>query len=1047
MKCSARCAWRAILFVLVWMYCGFLEREGHAQQHASYTSFDNFTVQDGLPSNRARALLQDSQGFIWVGTDQGLVRYDGYDFVPFFLGVSDSLKSSIVNVGELFEDVLGNIWVGGFEGLVMLDPVTMEETQYYSDSTDIETLSYDNVFAIAQLDSTSLWVGTEKGLNRIELSSTAVQRYRHNSTDSLSLCGDLVTSLVFDDQQTLWVGTRDGLCSYDYSSDSFTYWPNLSQIGDNASKDFIRSLYLDEKNILWMGTHDGLYTFSVDRKRYKKVEFPFSTGEDDIKQVTTVASASEETILIGVRSGEVWSYNKESEVWEEIQFYNSLLHPNDELESIYDLHIDQSGLLWVSLWGQGLYKQIPYKAFSSYGQSPDATGYTLSHPEVLSVRASDRFKNLVWIGTNGGGLNVLDDITGRIISLGNDASTNSSIGSGEIWAIEESNSGILWVVTEIGIEYAELNSGNLDFELGALEFKKALEGIYMHSIIEDNKGHIWLGATEEGLVSLEKDNDVAQIDSSRSIKEELSSYSVWPLLPSKFNETLWIGTYGGGVNSLDLNSNPGQVTHYDLQDSSSLKYEYILTIQEDDNADIWIGTLGEGLLQLTPELDRVKRYSVNDGLPHNSVSCIQVDVSGNLWVGTYNGFAFFDTNEEIFYKFTERDGLSSNYFFENACHSDSDGTIYFGTKNGLVSFDPSSIFIDERAPKVVITGVDLYNEPIISDTSFTHKKVVDLKYDENYLRVHFSGLHYATPNENVYSYQLEGIDREWIRATSTQRFANYTNLAPGTYVFRVRAANSDGVWNEQGASLTFIIDRPYWQTWWFITLVSVFIITIAWSAHRYRVYHLLQVERTRQQISRDLHDDIGSSLNSIALFMDILVRKQVDKTLVKRLKYMAITARQLVQDLKDTVWVVNVEFDTLQALVARMEQLADNASSLPVVKCKVVSEIPDMPVKMEARRHILLIFKEALHNAQKHSEASKIEILVHCENERFAFNVKDNGVGFDQSTVSSGNGLKNFRDRANEMKAKLKIESKIGQGTLVGLSIKLADIRDGISWA
>ena len=228
----------------------------------------------------------------------------------------------------------------------------------------------------------------------------------------------------------------------------------------------------------------------------------------------------------------------------------------------------------------------------------------------------------------------------------------------------------------------------------------------------------------------------------------------------------------------------------------------------------------------------------------------------------------------------------------------------------------------------------------------------------------------------------------------------------------------------------------------------MFIITIAWSAHWYRVFHLLKVERTRQQISRDLHDDIGGSLNSIALFMDILLRnKQVDKALVNRLQYMAMTARQLVQDLKDTVWVVNVEFDTLQALVARMEQLADNASSVPVVKCKVVSEIPDMPVKMEARRHILLIFKEALHNAQKHSEASKIEILVHCENERFAFNVKDNGVGFDQSTVSLGNGLKNFRDRANEMKAKLKIESKIGQGTLVGLSIKLADIRDGISWS
>ena len=182
--------------------------------------------------------------------------------------------------------------------------------------------------------------------------------------------------------------------------------------------------------------------------------------------------------------------------------------------------------------------------------------------------------------------------------------------------------------------------------------------------------------------------------------------------------------------------------------------------------------------------------------------------------------------------------------------------------------------------------------------------------------MHFSGLHYASPDENSYSYQMEGVDRNWVRAVGTQRFANYTNLAPGTYVFRVRASNSDGVWNNEGASITFVIDKPFWVTWWFLTLSAVFFSLIAWSAHRYRVFHLLKVERTRQQISRDLHDDIGSSLNSIALFMDILVRKKlVDKALVKRLKYMAMTARQLVEDLRDTVWVVNVEYDTLHALV------------------------------------------------------------------------------------------------------------------------------------
>ena len=457
--------------------------------------------------------------------------------------------------------------------------------------------------------------------------------------------------------------------------------------------------------------------------------------------------------------------------------------------------------------------------------------------------------------------------------------------------------------------------------------------------------------------------------------------------------------------------------------------------------------MGQGLLQLDSNFNYVNTFSEKDGLPHNSVSCIQTDRAGNLWIGTYSGLAHLDVNSSTFYRFSQQDGLPDDYFIENACNSDADGTLYFGTKNGIVFFDPSLISIDERPPNVVITGIDLYNEPLATDTSFTHRKVVNLKYNENYLRVHFSGLHYATSDENAYKYQLEDVDREWVSAASTQRFANYTNLAPGSYVFRVKASNSDGVWNEQGASITFVIDKPYWVTWWFISLIISGVLFVLYGLHKLRVFYLLKVERTRQQISADLHDDIGSSLTSIALFMDFLLRdKQIDETLIKRIKYMGIMARQLVEDLRDTVWIVKTEYDNLKALVKRMEQLADIAPSEAVVQCQVLSDIPEITVKMEARRHLLFIYKEALQNAQKHSEASKIEIMVDCENEKFSFKVRDNGIGFDKRKIRSGNGLKNFKYRASKVKADLDIESNIGRGTLIGLSIKLADIRDGMPW-
>ena len=280
MKRSTHRAWRAVLFVLVGVLCGLQEKEGRAQQYTSLSSFDHFTVQDGLPSNRTRALLQDRQGFIWVGTEQGLVRYDGYNFEPIVLSGSDSSRSPVFNVGELFEDNSGSIWVGSVEGLIKLDPVSMQTRLFLSDSTNTWPLSHNNVFAIAQLDSSAVWIGTQAGLNRIEGESGLVTRFSHNPADSLSLCGSLVTSLVFDTENTLWVGTNEGLCSYDRRSSSFKYWPNLSSQNQTGSTDFIRSMYIDPENRLWIGTRNRLYAFNLSTYESEEIDVPFPKNVD-----------------------------------------------------------------------------------------------------------------------------------------------------------------------------------------------------------------------------------------------------------------------------------------------------------------------------------------------------------------------------------------------------------------------------------------------------------------------------------------------------------------------------------------------------------------------------------------------------------------------------------------------------------------------------------------------------------------------------------------------------------------------------------------------
>ena len=254
----------------------------------------------------------------------------------------------------------------------------------------------------------------------------------------------------------------------------------------------------------------------------------------------------------------------------------------------------------------------------------------------------------------------------------------------------------------------------------------------------------------------------------------------------------------------------------------------------------------------------------------------------------------------------------------------------------------------------------------------------------------------------------------------------------------MKAANSDGVWATEEATMTFVIAKPYWQTWWYIGIWIVIVSLFLWAAHRYRVYHVLKLERARQQISADLHDNIGGSLTSIALFLEGLARKYRDDTSQEyRINYHARTSRQLVDDLRDTVWVVNTDYDSLHELVNRMQQHADHASTKSAVHFYAAPGIPDLPLEMQVRRHLLFIFKEALQNAIRHAEASKVDIKVYYENDHFSFEVLDNGIGFKQNRTYDGRGLKNFYNRTELVNGQLDIDSTVGVGTRIRFSVKL----------
>lgn len=363
--------------------------------------------------------------------------------------------------------------------------------------------------------------------------------------------------------------------------------------------------------------------------------------------------------------------------------------------------------------------------------------------------------------------------------------------------------------------------------------------------------------------------------------------------------------------------------------------------------------------------------------------------------------------------------------------------MYFGGLNGFVRFHPDSIADNPYVPPIVITKFLISDTLATLDTAITEKNVVELSHDEDSFAFEFASLNYTSPAKNQYAYKLDGFDKDWVQS-GTRRYASYTHLDPGTYVFTVKGSNNDGKWNKAGTSISIIIRPPYWQTWWFRFLVAIVVIALVALAYNYRVARLLEIERLRVRISTDLHDEIGSNLSAIALQSD-LVRSGVstgDKG-NDRLVEISRSARQMANDLRDIVWTINPGLDRLNDMVDRMRTIASTMLEGISYTFQGQAGTATDRLDMEFRRNILLMYKEALHNIQKHARATQVRILINEDPDCFTITIEDNGVGFDPAIPSSGNGLSNLKSRASSMAATLEIVSAPENGTRVKIAVRV----------
>lgn len=745
---------------------------------------------------------------------------------------------------------------------------------------------------------------------------------------------------------------------------------------------------------------------------------------------------------------------------------------------------DHSGNLWIGS-GQGINKMSRRKlAFKHFTHSIDPTrkASSLPHRNVYSIYEDS--EGIAWIGTAKPGLSRFDPLRGKFTHY---AATGNPDGAPYacINAIIESpvDKHTIWLGTRgTGLSKLDKNSGRFTHFPPGWNDPDGLQMQKVNCLFADRNGYVWIGTSGRGIVRFD-----ASSGKSRHYRQTVPAKGnlfsedgpitndIWTIRAGKdtTHRYLWVGVVGGGLSRFDTVTE--KFTHFpgDLKHAGALNSKSVTTLLQSSNDVLWVGTYSGGISRFEPETDTFKAYTTREGLPNNMVQGILEDAHGKLWVSTNSGLSCFDPVKETFQNYNVNDGLQSNQFNREVAAKGTLGKMYFGGINGFTCFHPDSLKENAAQPPVLITDFKIFDK---SDQQLWREDgMIQLGYEENFFSFEFVALDYTNPLKNEYAYQLLGFDNDWVYS-GARRYASYTNLDPGEYTFRVKAANSDATWNETGASINIEIAPPFWQTWWFYLLTIVSVVSIIVLIHNYRVgvkvEQMRQIERVRKKAAADFHDELGHKLTKISLFSE-LIRRSYDSVSPENLDYLnriSDISGNLYNGMRDFLWTLDPSKDSLYEVVIRLKDFGDEFFDKTGISFQVQGisrqSLEEISLTMDWKRHIILMFKEAMNNILKHSACRNVMLDVSVEDNFLRIVLRDDGVGFfpaemqgakkqvtpasistlpsqDTSAApvvvkvpkTAGLGIKNMKERARKLNADFTILSSNGhKGTTVVFS-------------
>lgn len=1011
--------------------------------------FRRLSIEDGLSQSTVETIVQDHAGFMWIGTEDGLNRFDGYTFRQYRHDPDDPSSISDNNIYRLLVDREGYLWVGTWSGgLNRYDPRSESFTRYTHDPADPHSISSNRIRSIAQDSRGNLWIGTrDAGINCLEPGSFRFLRIRHDPDDEASLPSDNVRCVSAASADTLWIATNRGFSRYLLKSGEFAHHRAGSGDPGSPPSDNVRHILEDRSGMLWLSTNGGLAAFHpqsglVTYYPHDPAD-PTGTGTVNIKSVFEDAQGR---LWISTNRGGLVHLDRHENVFQSF-FYDQSDPGSLSNNSPHVTFQDNSGVLWVGTFGGGICTYDPRRERFLPLRYDASDTNSLSAPIVWSITEGPDRK--LWFGTNAKWLSAYDRSTDRFERIRHCRYDHR--GNGFCRALLWDDRGLLWIGgRNNSVETYDPVTG--DFRL--LRHDETASGSAarnVRKIYESTAGGIWISIGGGGLDHLDRTTGITtNFTHLPDDPGSLSTNIVISLLQDS-DGVYWVAT-SNGLNRLVFDDDSPEAIssgrsvpvitrfHHEPDDPQSLSNDYVVSIHESADGDLWFGTmLGLSRLHRGDREDPVfTRYFMKNGLPSDVVYGILEDDDGRLWLSTNFGISCFDPDTEVFRNYDSRDGLLVNEYNSGAYTRTAAGSFVFGGVNGANEFHPDDLVDSSYRAPIVLTGFNVFEEPAVLAESITGLEEITLSYRDNYFSIEFAALDYSSSDRNRYAYKLEGLDRDWTQA-GTRHYAGYTHVDPGEYTFMVRGTNGDGVWNEDHASIRIIITPPFWRTWWFIGCLALAACGAVAFPIVFRVRQLLKIERLRSRIAADLHDDIGAGLTEISIMGEIITQKlpsESSELVLAETSRIKATARDLITSMSDIVWLVSPKRDSLYDLVSRLSGSARDTLEAADVRFRTqdLRSLQSTRLKMEHRQHLLLIFKEAINNSLKYGDCSEISLEVALQGKKLTVRLVDDGKGFDTSLESTGNGLHNMSERARRMGGALTIRSSAGDGTVVEYS-------------